>query len=135
MWQLQRLEGPRCQNYRENLCILGPCLGTNSRSLECSRSMKLTQNVVWSIANIVRGSNLQYVTYLYKSIRKYIFKDMGKVYFILLLGYEKIFIKFGPRMMLAKYQCTCYVSFKLVLHFIYLECVPNDSPKISTQYI
>jgi len=77
MWQLQILVGPKGQNYSENLDILGPCLGTNSRSMECSRSMKLTQNVVWSIANIVRGSNLQYVTYLYNSIRKYIFKYMG----------------------------------------------------------
>ncbi len=68
--------GSQRQNYGENLDILGAFLGTNSRSMECSISMKLIQNVVWSIANIIRGSNLQYVTYLYNSIRKYIFKYM-----------------------------------------------------------
>ncbi len=42
MWQLQRMGTPGSPHYSENLHILGPCLGTNSRTMECSRTMKLT---------------------------------------------------------------------------------------------
>jgi len=56
---------------------------------------------------------------------------MGYVRLILLLGQEKIFVKFGPRMMLDMHQIYFYVSFMLLLYSIHLECVPVDSPKMS----